>query len=858
MSSSAKIFASLLVVGLALVTAQAGAPNYLRANLQYSSETIYPKFAGVPQLTPVSSGQVPKYYSKLDFSGGNESARGALASAGAGGNSRQARTALSGAITYSYDPATDQVTWANNTLLQSGEVLGVPPWDPGTADWPQAPVLTVNVSVSGGGPIAYGQWYIPASNPLGLAVQSATRAADDNVFRGGVFGGNSLDPVEWQDYRVMELTNEDTREMAEARAKIHREPNIGDPNLAHTIGGTPAQGSVWTVRKIHLKYRFWGCEICSGGSLYERRIVYERRALGQSAWQPYRTEHATIQVKDEFNEQEFDLPLEDGFEIRVADLTFEALGAGCADCSAGGLPGGSQGASRGSIRWQIPLGLTATGESAGAFTLYSPGITPALFTPAALRAAVAGENAILLRDAQGAVRQALAPAALADVVTTGASSYEIRFYDRAAVGALGGDGLYAVSGSPYLVWRVDGSPSAPLWRVTRITGAQSVVMTEVDESQPGLTIFTEAGGLRRTETTVSTEAGDRVEDVVVKDAAGAVAARTKTWYRPFAWGEERVKEVLDPAGAALTTQWTYVTNASSGAYRKVDSITRPDGSVENIAYLGDASGQIYQRTGPLWKASVKGTGYRTSLADLDGDGTADYLTSVFEDMFLSNLSLNHTIQWGATVTLGGVKYRLRDHRCATVPGAPWDHAGNIITRERYYAEGAHAGELAYRLNPDGTLLLRRFADTPGGGTALTEETGVADAAVEAVIDGTRTVTTLTARGQPASTLVTDIATNRTLRSEVVGAADAYGRPTQIQHLDGSVETRSYCQSCGTVEQISLRGETVAYEFDALGRKLFETRSAGGTVLSRQRFEHDEVDLTRNVAAVSRQRFGWNL
>ncbi len=826
----------------------AGTPNYIRPNLQYASETTYPKFAGVPQLTAVPVGQVPKYYSKLVFSGGTENARGALASAGAGGNPWQRRAELSGAIVYTYNPATDQVVWANNTLLQNGEVLGVPPWDPATPNWPEAPVLTVNVPVSGGGPIGYGAWYMSINNPLGLAVLGDTRAADDNIFRGGVFSGVSLDPVEWRDYRVMELQNEDTRQMAESRAKVYKDPAVAHLDNTSTLGGLPT-GNVtsWTIRKVHLKYDFAGSPICEGGgNLFEQRVGYEWRRLGTPTWEDYKTVTSAITLKDKDNGGEFDLPLEDGYEIRIKDFTLEAIGGDCTSCGAGdtGLAGGNRGPTRGSIRWQIPLGHTATGESAGYLTLFSPNITPALYTPAALRASVLGENATVVRDAQDTVRQVLAPQALADIVTTSTSSYEIRLYDRADVGALGGDGLYAVSGSPYLKWRIDGSPAGGIWRVTRVIGAQSVVMTEVDESQPGRTVFNEAGGLRVTETTQSTEGGDRVEDVVVKDAAGGAGSRTKTYCRTFSWGEERVKEIVDPAGAALTTLWAHAT-APGGAQRKVTSITHPDGSVENYDYLNDASGSIYNHNAPMGKQWIKTTGYRRSLADLDGDGTADNLTSVFQDMFLSNLGLDHTILWGAPAIIGGIKYKLRDDRRSTVPGALWNHPGNIITRERYYAEGIHAGELAYRLNPDGTLLLRRFTANPDGGTSTIEEEGAADASLETVTDGTRTVRVLSPRGREASTLVTDIATNRTLRSEVVGQTDSFGRPIQIQHLDGEVETRSYCQSCGAVEQISLRGETVAYEFDELGRKLWETRSAGATIMSRQRFEYDAAGrLTR--------------
>ncbi|MBI2498044.1 MAG: hypothetical protein HYV75_09115, partial [Opitutae bacterium] len=325
----------------------AGTPRYIRPNTQYSSETTYPKFAGVPQLTTVTAGQVPKYYSRLVFSGGTENARGALASAGAGGDPWQRRTELSGSIDYTYDATTDQVGWVNNTLQQYGEVLGVPPWDPATTTWPEAPVLTVDVPVSGGGPIGYGAWYMSINNPLGLAVLGDTRAADDNIFRGGVFGGNSLDPVEWRDYRVMELQNEDTRQMAESRAKVYKDPAVAQLDNASTLGGLPTGNATsWTIRKVHLKYDFDGCPVCEGGSSrFEQRIVYAWRSLGTSTWEDYKTVTSTITLKDKENGGEFDLPLEEGYEIRIKDFTFEAIGGDCSSCGTGapGLAGGNRG-----------------------------------------------------------------------------------------------------------------------------------------------------------------------------------------------------------------------------------------------------------------------------------------------------------------------------------------------------------------------------------------------------------------------------------------------------------------------------------------------------------------------------------
>src|SRR6185312_11772984 len=69
----------------------------------------------------------------------------------------------------------------------------------------------------------------------------------------------------------------------------------------------------------------------------------------------------------------------------------------------------------------------------------------------------------------------------------------------------------------------------------------------------------EGEGLRR-ESRLSQQVGDkRVERTTVSDGTGAVASIVDKTYEQFAWGEEIVKEVRDPDGAALTTNTGYYT-----------------------------------------------------------------------------------------------------------------------------------------------------------------------------------------------------------------------------------------------------------------------------------------------------------
>lgn len=105
---------------LAFTSLNAGPPDYIRANVQYSTETRYPRFAGVPQLTVPPVGELPKYYRTLEFSGGTDYAYGPLDANNAGGTPHQDRSELSGNITWSYNRTTEEVSWTNTTLVKYG------------------------------------------------------------------------------------------------------------------------------------------------------------------------------------------------------------------------------------------------------------------------------------------------------------------------------------------------------------------------------------------------------------------------------------------------------------------------------------------------------------------------------------------------------------------------------------------------------------------------------------------------------------------------------------------------------------------------------------------------------------------
>lgn len=797
----------------------------------YETRTRTPKLGGVPQLTPTTfpEGQYATLYRTQTFTGERHGAQSAYWPAGAfSGTTQQTRERISGRIRYLYNPVTDAIETVNDSLHEVGG-SNAAPWAADVGPFPAPPVLSVAIEpLSPVAPLGAGM-----NNPLKLPVVSATLAADDDLFYSGVGGFVGTSAFEFQHSYRMELSNPESVDDAEARAKVTTAIDVAAPGLHTSIRGTRKAGVFWLIREVTARYQIRDC-----AGTYALVKTYRKRPLNYipggeaAAWSANWTETEAVTSEGAHSpEQRFTLPLIDDHEVELVSLLVQPL-VDCASCDGPGIAGGGSGPVNGSIDWSIPLGLKSDGRSVGSLLLHEASISAAIYTPAPLSAALDAQEGVARRNATGALRQVLVPQALVDVVTLTPASYELRFYFRDRAGVVGADGFHVPEGVPYLVWRIENPDvsraTSNRLRFTRTVGGESQV-TEVDESQPGRRLFSEANGLRITETVETFVGSERVETVTVRDAAGQVASQRQTFYQTFDWGEERVKEVLDPNGAALTTWWAYQTNSRDPAYQQVTSIWRPDGSTEDFWY--DSSGRQWAHLSPAWFVHRQMDSRFVTFADLDRDGMVDQLTSEGTKINQSMTRLEWVVDW-ARPTDG---YRKRD-RYQTLDGAAlWDTPGNLLTRERYSVSD---GSLIYRLTPDHQLQLTSKSRRPDGGLTKVTQQGAADAARERVVDGTATTEQYSAVGTLTSRVVTDLATGVVLDSTEVTAFDEFGRATGIRHLDGSVETREYCATCGQVVATTHRGLTIASSYDGLGRKVEESQSAGGVVLSRLRFRYD--------------------
>ncbi len=203
-----------------------------------------------------------------------------------------------------------------------------------------------------------------------------------------------------------------------------------------------------------------------------------------------------------------------------------------------------------------------------------------------------------------ALRQIKAPELLAEIITLSTTSYELRFYPSAQVGAKTA-GIYSVSGSPTHIWRISSptnSATTPIIQITEIHGA---VQTDEIFSFIDGTWMAEIPGVRaETRTATILSNGDsQIDTTVFHPTTSVIVSEVRNTYHVFPWGTEKISSVEDPSGDALTTTWVYHDNSSDSAnYARLKWVIQPDGSWQRYDYYADggSSGKIYHAYRP-WK-----------------------------------------------------------------------------------------------------------------------------------------------------------------------------------------------------------------------------------------------------------------
>jgi len=487
-------------------------------------------------------------------------------------------------------------------------------------------------------------------------------------------------------------------------------------------------------------------------------------------------------------------------------------------------------------------------------------ITPAIYTPQDLQMTDSQSADIeVIPDGTGALRQVKTPQGLVDVVTLSPSSYQINFYYLSQVGAKNTTtGLYAVSGATYKSCLIQ-NPDA-----TNATSTQ----LKITETSPTLTFVTtyahdpvtntwtlDKGGLR-TETMAQTtdQSGNLVKTITITGPGQVPSSVTAKTYQNFPWGQELVKQVDDPAGAALTTTWTYYTNSATDGsnYGLLRQKITPSGYWETYAY--DAQSRRVQTVAqfgdsapdsPASANRVTNIIY-TTIPDIDGDSLPENMTTTVVTLLGQEISRSYEVIETFLPTINGQATETRLEIQCTVAGAAWNDPTNLVTNKQRIVGGSLDDRPVSQLNPDRTLTT--YAYTQDATTlSTTSFAGAASSDGTTVTAGTETTTVTTLTGQLISSMVYDYDSSRTptstlLSSQNTTQQDSFGRPTEIDYLDGTHELFSYA-CCGLESDTDREGIATNYNYNGLGYVTSTTR-AGISLFNTPDPEDRVLNVTR--------------
>jgi YD repeat-containing protein len=466
----------------------------------------------------------------------------------------------------------------------------------------------------------------------------------------------------------------------------------------------------------------------------------------------------------------------------------------------------------------------------------------------------ASADYLMAADDKKLLRQIKVPDGLVDIVVSNAFRYDMSFYPKSAVGPKGQGGYYTFTGAPsvtYIIENPDASTNVyNRLRISKVTGSETNVSEYVNTVEGGTNAWKLAtgNGLKR-ETVNEYSAGGYTNTLrTVTDASNNIFSAVLSKSQQFPWGLARVEQVTDPDGAALSTSWSYYTNAAdAGRYSRVAMQVNPDGSWEKHDYtpegypLSSVSSYLDASTNAT-AAEARATYYDYSL---HAGETPGYRPSTARTVIETTLGVTNSITYRAFTTNGNGEREEITERAASASAAYGD-GNNQRSVSIYYADDAaapNAGRLRSTQTPDGRLTTYTYENglfetnanpalcsfTAGGTnqylrTTVTHGTVASPAGIAGKT--TREVTIESPLGGQLMSETYAYTTNGYVRINwSVQILDATHRPVTVYNADGT-RTDSTWGCCGKESETDTTGLEADYSYDALDRMDITTRQVG--------------------------------
>jgi len=324
----------------------------------------------------------------------------------------------------------------------------------------------------------------------------------------------------------------------------------------------------------------------------------------------------------------------------------------------------------------------------------------------------------------------------------------------------------------------------------------------------------------------------------VQDAQQVVVSKKTTVRQVYPWNDfssnwtalqgEPTSVTIDPSGAALTTTYDYYANSTTDGdnYGHLKEKVTPDGGWERYEY--DSAGRV-KRVYRSYKGSAPAFSYSGNEVVDTTYGQAVTLPDSLAGVMQTEVTSLDSAEVSRTYTITAVDSVNSLRRDITIQakntGAAWDATGNLWTQSWTIIGGTFDGRVARELRPDGIATIYQYTrDAATGHEITTVFTGVPDTGLTAITRGAKVVTETNEKGGLVSRDTYDIATATTLTGSELGMDfDAFGRPWEIQYLDGTSQNYTY-GCCGLENNTDREGILTTYTRDYAERVLTATRA----------------------------------
>ncbi|VFQ45093.1 RHS repeat domain-containing protein [Desulfoluna butyratoxydans] len=550
-------------------------------------------------------------------------------------------------------------------------------------------------------------------------------------------------------------------------------------------------------------------------------------------------------------------------------FTEVAVRVGCPSCTDCDKPGA--GFFRlSSVDARISLGLFDGGAPAGDLLIKTDELSPELLTPKTLSVSTLVKGVDQRFDAEGMLRQIVVPQALVDIEPhDDQKGYDIRYYYPSQYKWNQETQLFEPSGEPFTLWRVE-NPHASAEKMTRlkVTEIRGGVETPYEYVQEKLDGINEKWSLIEAQGEKVTERlEEKLSDIersittVVKDKENRIASTQKNLWKKFPWGEEIVESITDPGGMALKRIQQYETNSSSPGYGKLKQVENPEGSWRRYTY--DGKGRVMRVASSLLDAGTSSrdtrgkevvNSYDPVLASDTQSPEDDRRPRTVEERVEGAL-VSRTLH--AYIVDESTRERTEITERCLDPDAAYGAQGNLRTVR--VLNPVKIGDITSGLTkkvvfPDGRMETYGYEATEDGGlkTIVTHGTeafpqGIAGKTTrEITIENhlgrvTRTETQI--RTDDGFARISWTENEYDNEGHVIVTRNSSGGRTESSW--GCCHRDSYTDATGTstdylyddlgrvmsASREGLKGEiTTTYTYDAKGRRLTETVSAGGLTL----------------------------